>query len=105
MRLVSFLLVGKLTIYLLQKFPFRKTIIGSLFEEGKLLAELFVCDLCLGVWVYLVLGYFLKIDLMKYLFGVYIIGLNEFLTGAIVSFLVHVFSIGWNTKFGIIVLE
>ena len=101
-QVIAFLLVGRLAVFVLQKFPFRKTFIGKHFREGKFLERLFSCDLCLGVWVYAALGYFLRIDLVAELFSVHVIVLNEIITGTIASFLVHVFSIGWNTKFGVI---
>ena len=101
-QLIVFLLVGRLAVFIIQKFPFQKTIIGKHFKEGKFLEQLLSCSLCLGVWVYAALGYFLHIDFIDGLFGVYVIVLNEFMTGMIASFVTHIFSIGWQTKFGII---
>lgn len=102
-QIVSFLLVGRLVIFVLQKFPFRKVIfIGGLFEEGKFLEQLFSCSLCLGVWVYAILGYFFSVDFVAGLFGVYIVAINEIITGMIASFVVYIFCIGWTTRFGII---
>lgn len=103
LHLIAFLLIGRLTIYVLQKFPFRKVIlIGKYFKEGKFLAELFDCDLCLGVWVFAGLSYLLRIDFVNEAFSVNIIVFNQFLTGAIASFVVHIFRIGWTSKFGMI---
>lgn len=102
---IGFLLVGKLVVFGLQKFPFRKTIIGKYFREGKFLEQLFSCDFCLGFWVFSILAYALHIDFIKESFCVYIPVLNEALTGLIASFMVHVFSIGWQTKFGTTVIN
>ena len=103
LQVISFLLVGRLVVFVLQKFPFIKIpFIGSLFEEWKFLAQLFSCSLCLGVWVYAVLGYFLRVDLVTSIFGVYILAINEIITGMIATFVVYIFEIGWNTRFGII---
>ena len=101
-QLIGFLLVGRLLVFVLQKFPFRKTFIGNFFKEGKFLEQLFSCDLCLGVWCYAVVGYLLRIDLVSELFGVYVIAFNEIMTGIIASFLFYIFAIGWQTRFGII---
>ena len=106
LELLVFLLVGRLTIYLLQKFPFQKVkLIGKYWKEGKLLAELFACDLCLGVWVFACLSFIFGIDFVKEIFGTYLVVFNQFMTGAIASFLVHLVRIGWTTKFGIVMLE
>ena len=103
LQVVAFLLVGRLVIFLLQKFPFQKIkFIGRLFEEGKFLEQLFACSLCLGVWVYAILGYLVSVDIVADLFGVYIVAFNEILTGMIASFVVYIFGIGWTTRFGII---
>ena len=102
MEFVSFLLVGRLLVFLLQKFPFQKTLISIFFREGGFLEELLSCSLCLGTWVYAFLGYLLKIDVIFSIFNVYVVGFNEVVTGAIISFIVYIFEIGWNTRFGIL---
>lgn len=103
LQLIGFLLVGRLVVFVLQKFPFRKIIfIGKLFEEGKFLEQLFSCSLCLGVWVYATLGYFLRVDLVGSMFGIYVFPISEIVTGMIASFVVYIFEIGWQTRFGII---
>ena len=103
LQLIGFLLVGRLVVFVLQKFPFQKILfIGKFFEEGKFLEQLFGCDLCLGVWVYAVLSYFLQIDFVENMFNVNIFLVNEIVTGMIASFVVYIFAIGWNTRFGIL---
>ncbi len=104
LKLAAFAVVGKLLIYLGQKFPKTKLpIIGNLFQKGKFLEQLFVCDLCLGVWIYFFLALLMKISIVYELTAIPI--LSEFLTGTIVSFMVHLISIGWNEKFGTIVVN
>ena len=98
---VIYALVGKIIIFLLQKFPKHSLpFIGKLFREGKFLGELFDCDLCLGFWIYSGLAFLLDVN---------IIGevpiLSEFITGAITTFIVHIFSVGWNSKFQNIIIE
>jgi len=75
------------------------------FREGGFLDELFSCNLCLGVWVYAILGYIFNIDLVRNIFGVYSVCFNEIVNGAIISFVVYIFGIGWNTRFGILEVD
>ena len=107
-----FALVGKLLIFLWQQFPLS----AYLSSKSKLLQKLFGCDLCLGVWIYWFLallfeevnpfltsvdkyvGYNIELSVFMYIF-------TAFLTGAITSFIVHIFSLGWNTKFQTLVIE
>ena len=103
-QIIGFLLVGRLVIFVLQKFPFRKVIfIGRLFEEGKFLEQLFACDLCLGLWTYFLLALLMKMNIVYELTSIEV--LSQFLTGAIASFLVHIFSLGWHTKFSVIIVQ
>ena len=98
---VIFALVGKIIIFLLQKFPKPKLpFIGKLFREGGLLDELFECDLCLGFWIYFGLAFIFEIDI-----GIDVPVLSEFIIGAVTTFVVHVFSVGWSTKFQNFIIE
>jgi hypothetical protein len=104
-------LVGKLLIFLWQQFPLS----GYLSSKSKLLQKLFGCDLCLGVWIYWFLAIvFEEANMFLYIVDKYIgnPGLavffyifTAFLTGAITSFIVHIFSMGWNAKFQTLVVE
>jgi len=104
---IGFLLVGKLLVWVLQKFPMQKLfILGRFFEPGKFLRELFECQLCLGVWVFWGLSFITKTNFVTLLFGrsgLYVF--DQWVTGAIASFVVYVFSVGWTTLFSTIVLE
>ena len=82
-------LVGKLLIWTIQQFPYR--------PQKGFLGKLVDCDFCLGVWVYTVLNFVFNVNLMYEFFD--IIGLNEIITGIIISFIMHLISIGWQTKF------
>lgn len=91
-------LVGKIVIYagqsLLQSIKINNP--NSFF--GKLVS----CDFCFGCWIYFFL------DLV---FGVWFEGilfvpiLSPFLIGVLTSFIVHLISLGWRTKFEVIILE
>ena len=110
LEFVVFAAIGKVLIYLWQQFPLSEYL-GS---KWKPLSKLFGCDLCLGVWIYWFMACFFadinpflpmvdcfKGDMPLYLFAFVF---TAFLTGAVTSFLVHVFSLGWNTKFQTIVV-
>ncbi len=68
--------------------------------DGGFLYELFSCDLCLGVWVYWILAFMFKINIIQDFSSVPII--SELITGGITSILVHLIRIGWEAKFSII---
>ena len=96
--------IGKLFIFLIQKSPYSKYFI-SLFRGGgrAFLEELFGCGLCLGFWVYFLLALvFDWADIDVYIIDVqhaHII--SAIITGAVTSFIVHVFSVGWKDLFGV----
>ena len=102
-EIVIYVLIGRLLVHLGQKFPFQSLLfIGRWWKEGEFLNSLFTCDLCLGTWIYFLLAIFFDIDLFSESMWLNIKLVNWFLTGATVSFLVHVFAIGWNLKFGVV---
>lgn len=88
-----FFMVGKLCIYMLQIFPPTK----KLSQKWEFTKKLFECDLCLGVWVFWFLSYLFNMDYLADYFYVPI--LSELITGAITSFIMHLISVGWDTKF------
>ncbi len=88
---LGYLVLGKVLIYLWQKFPFPK--------GYKIISGLHECDLCSGVWIYFFAALLFRMDLLN-LFGLpYYPILNEGITGGVISFVVHIFSVGWKTKF------
>jgi len=91
---IAFVLIGKLLIVLGMKFP--------LFQGLSFFSQLFACDLCLGVWVYAGLAGILRVDILPSLGWAYIPVASEFITGAVISFLVHIFSLGWKAKYEVI---
>jgi len=94
--------IGKIIVFLFQKFPKDNLpFIGKLFREGRFLDELFACDLCLGFWIYFGLAFILDENLAS----VDVPVLAEFITGAVTTFVVHIFSVGWNTKFQNLIIE
>jgi hypothetical protein len=103
-QLVIFALIGKLLVFLFQEFPKdHLPLIGRFFREGRFLEQLFACDLCLGFWVYLGLAFIIDVNVTEELFYVPI--LSEFVTGAVISFIMHLISAGWEARFTNIVIE
>jgi len=91
-----YILVGRLFVYLLQKSPYHK-----LIYKWRFLQELFECDLCLGVWVYTFLSFFVNVNM----FSFYVPILSELIIGSGTSLIVHLLRIGWQEKFGTIVIS
>jgi hypothetical protein len=83
--IVEFFLLGKLLMFLARKSPY--------FKRG-FLKELFDCELCSGVWVYTILAFIFRVSFVDTQ-----VLLSAFITGSIASFLMWVFTAGWNTLF------
>lgn len=99
-KIIIYAGLGKLIIFFAQAFPFQKiAIIGKLWERDRFFGKLFACDLCLGVWIYWLLAILLKVNIYEE-FG-YIPIIFEFFTGATMSLIMHLLSLGWNTKFSV----
>lgn len=89
-----YLLIGKLFLFLGQKFP-----LPDFLERNRKISEWHQCSLCFGVWVYAAFSYILGVDILQVLGISYIPLVSEFTTGGIVSFIVFIFSIGWKDYF------
>lgn len=72
-------LVGKLLIFLGQK------------------VTKIQCDLCLGVWIYAGLSGLFQIRLLEDVYW-YVPLVSELITGCVISYLVHLLSIGFREK-------
>jgi len=73
-------------------------------EENKIIRKLHECDFCAGVWAYGILSYFMQLELLELLDFNYVPIISELITGVVISFLVHVFIIGWKAKFDVVVI-
>ncbi len=91
---LAYILIGKLFIYLWQQIP-----LPEKMESNPIISKLHGCDLCAGVWIYSALALIMGVDILS-LFGIqaYTI-IKEGVTGGIISFVVHIFSLGWRDKF------
>lgn len=96
---IVYLIAGKVIIYLWQQFP-----LPAFLEKYKTIEKLHICDLCFGVWVFGILSYFLGLSLLAVFNFEYVPVVSEIITGATISFIVHIFSIGWKEKFSSIVV-
>lgn len=93
--------VGKLFIYLFQLFP----LADWMGKKSPSLKKLIGCDLCLGVWVFFGVAIIMRANMFSIIpnpFGATWIAIEYFMTGAVTSFLVHLISLGWNSKFQIL---
>lgn len=94
MNWIAFLLIGRLFIFLGQKFP-----LPDFLERNKKIKQWHECPLCFGVWVYAAFSWIMQVDVLQVLGISYIPLVSEFVTGGIVSFIVFIFSIGWQNYF------
>lgn len=92
-----FAITGRVLIYIWQIFPLPPVVSKSKVYVLQALDKLHVCDLCAGFWVYGILALAVDVDLFV---SKSVIGYIA--TGAITSFLTHIFAIGWKSKFEVI---
>lgn len=84
-QFIAYVVVGKLLIFL----------IGQFFEDTKL--KMLTCDLCSGVWVYTIFAGLFKIRLLEDVYF-YVPLVSELTTGCIVSYAVHLLTIGFRER-------
>lgn len=94
-ELLVFLGIGKLFLYLFQKSPIPRYFKGTL-------KELVECDLCLGFWIYLVLGVMLHQDIDEKIKNKIV---SKLATASVSTFVMHLLSIGWREKFSTYIIE
>lgn len=94
LKLFLVALFGRLLIFLIQLFPYPRVL-----EKVEFLKKLYSCDLCLGVYVFTLLAWAYKLDILQLLGLFYVPVLSEILSGMFLSFMVYIFRIGWNERF------
>lgn len=99
LRWTAFLLIGKLVIYIFMQFHLPKFL-----KKSDWFVKLHDCDLCSGVWVYSVLSFFMGVDLLEVTGFGYIPLVGAVVTGIVVSWLVHIFTLGWKAKYEVVVI-
>jgi len=92
-------LVCYLVLYMAMKFP----LFSWLGTKWNVLDNLFGCPLCFGVWISFILALVFQINFFDGWF--YFIGVSEFITGIITSYVLYVFKAGWDTLFKMMVIE
>ncbi len=96
---VIYCLVSYLLLYMAKKFP----PIIWLGNRTEVLGKLIECNLCFGVWISFIVALLLQVNFFHGWF--YIVGVSEFITGTITSFILYVFVAGWDTLFRMMVIE
>lgn len=96
---VLFILLGKIIIHVWMKFELPKFVKKSVWWM-----RLHDCDMCSGVWIYSILSFFTEIDLLEVAGMGYIPLVGAIITGIVISWLVHIFTLGWKAKYEVIVI-
>ena len=87
--LVMYYLLGRLVIWLIA-FAKPTQWLWNFFEH---------CDLCLGVWIYFLLGFWFS-DVVAFIMPVmYVPVLSQFIAGCAMSFVSHLIRLGWEQRF------
>jgi len=94
---VLYLTVGRLLVWFLQM----AGLFRPVWALHPKLTELSECDLCLGFWIYLLLGVFWGGDV----FLVWPRPLELVILSAVTAFVAHLLGLGWQAKFGVTVIE
>ncbi len=96
LKLVFYLASGRLLTWFLQT----NGLMRPVWRWKPILSELGQCDLCLGFWVYLGLGSFLKQG-----FGLWPRSIEVIVQAAMSSFIMHLLRLGWQMKFGGVIID
>jgi hypothetical protein len=97
MTLVVLGVLGRLLVWVLQTSgPTRR-----FWSLHPFLTELGLCDFCVGCWVFSLLAWPLRVNLLS---PIYVPILSEIATGITFSFVSHLVAIGWRAKWGLEVL-
>lgn len=86
--------IGKIFILLWMSFP-----IPLWMENNQILKKLHSCDLCSGFYVFGFLFLIYGIDLLPLLGITRVPYVGEVITGGIITFVAHIFELGWKSKF------
>ena len=89
-----FAVVGRLLILLGMRFHLPERI-----EKIQWIALLHGCSLCMGMWIYSGLAYFMKIDMLTEFHFWYVPVISELVTGAFTTFVVWIFEAGYRERF------
>jgi len=96
---VLFLVIGKIVIHIWMQFHLPKFL-----SKSEWFKQLHECDLCSGVYVYSILSFFMGVDLLEVAGFGKIPLVSAIITGIVVSWVVHIFYLGWKSKYEIVVI-
>lgn len=99
LKWIAFILIGKICIHIWMQFHFPK-----FMQRSEWIKKLHECDLCSGVWIYSILSFFTGVDLLVVTGFGYVPLVSAIITGIIVSWLVHIFTLGWKAKYEVVVV-
>jgi len=86
-------MIGRLLVWTLQTSgPTRR-----IWKLSPFLEELGACDFCVGFWVYSLMAWLFAVNILE---PIQIPVLSECVTGLAISFVSHLASIGWRTRWG-----
>src|SRR3990167_107886 len=89
---ILFSVLGRLLIYLWMKLELPERL-----KKISFISSLHECSLCSGVWLFTLLAFFMKIDILNSWFGFeHITIISEIVTGAVTSYVVWIFVKGFN---------
>lgn len=96
---IVYILLGRMIIWSFQQFPLPKFL-----DENRIVRKLHECDFCSGVWGYGIFSYLMQLELLGPLGFQYVPVFSELVTGVTISFMVHIFVLGWKTRFEVVVI-
>lgn len=89
---ILFAVLGRLLIFL-----WMKLVLPERLEKINFISTLHECSLCSGVWLYTALAFFMQVDVLTSWFGFqHIEIISQIITGALTSYVVWIFSIGFQ---------
>lgn len=97
LEFLGFLAAGGIVTWLLQSAGLLK----SVWEIHPLLEDLIECDLCLGFWVYLILGMLLR----QAVFGLWLWWIEPVIVAAICTTLAHLIRAGWLARYSTTIIN
>lgn len=80
-------------------FLWMRFLLPQKLEEQKTIKKLHECALCAGVWIYAVLAFTLRMDILSVLNFQYVPILSEGITGGAISFVMFIWELGWKEYF------
>lgn len=93
-----FIVFGRIVIQIWIHFHLPK------FLQNEWMEQLHKCDLCSGVWVYSILSFLFRFDIPEVIGFEYVPLVGALITGCIISWLVHLFILGWRAKYEVVVI-